>query len=123
MFTASVIPGTVMALMGVGLIPIDEGLADIANVFLLPLHLPLRPFLTTLGLCKILGCASLWNKGPMPEVFGRYGLITANACAIYGHYAVGNSIVAIVGTSIMLGLWIPYSFMDDDAKAFKSRKE
>lgn len=99
----SVIPGIFMLAMGLGVAPVDEGLTNVAAPFLDPLGLPFRPFVLVLGGCKIVGVLSLWGRGPMPEAVGRVGLATSAMCAAYGHRSVGESVVAPVVYTAMIG--------------------
>jgi hypothetical protein len=81
-------------------VPVDESMGQIADIFIEPLNIPLKPFFCVLGPCKILGALSLWNIGPMPQWFGRIGLIIASLCGGYGHYTIGEPVfgpVAYIG--------------------------
>jgi len=98
-----------MSLMGLGVVPVDPKLEEVSNVFISAFNIPSKPFLLTLGVCKILGCASLWNIGPMPEGFARRGLITSTVCAAIGHYIVGDSILPPLA---FLGMWAFYYNLD-----------
>lgn len=79
--------------MGLGIIPPDEGVTAVANVFVEPLGLALRPFFVFLGVSKILGVLSIWGKGPLNKKFGIAGLMCSASCAAYGHFRVGDSIL------------------------------
>ena len=91
--TVPIIPGALMILMGLGLAPLDEGMAAAASPFLTPLGFPTKPFMLILGPCKILGGLSLWGIGPMPEMVGRIGLMFSAACGAYGHYKAGDPFI------------------------------
>mmetsp|Transcript_13311 Transcript_13311/g.27963 ORF Transcript_13311/g.27963 Transcript_13311/m.27963 type:complete len:130 (-) Transcript_13311:2727-3116(-) len=93
LLSPSIVPGTFFTLIGLGLVPMDDGTLSVAAPFINPLGIPIRPFLLVLGPCKIMGALSLWGIGPMPEWFARGGLALSAACAAYGHSAIGESMV------------------------------
>eukprot|EP00543_Licmophora_paradoxa_P007818 CAMPEP_0202443890 /NCGR_PEP_ID=MMETSP1360-20130828/3064_1 /ASSEMBLY_ACC=CAM_ASM_000848 /TAXON_ID=515479 /ORGANISM="Licmophora paradoxa, Strain CCMP2313" /LENGTH=131 /DNA_ID=CAMNT_0049059721 /DNA_START=43 /DNA_END=438 /DNA_ORIENTATION=- len=93
--SGSVLAGTGMLAMGLGVIDIDPTMGSVANVFLEPVGLPLNPFLAVLGSCKILGVLSLWNVGPMPKSLGMIGLAMSALCGAAGHYVVEGGAAAI----------------------------
>ena len=97
LLSTSIVPGTFMTLMGVGLIPVDDKLASIAAPFIGPIGLPFRAFVCVLGPCKILGALGLWEIGPLPEWFARIGLTVAASCAAYGHSSIGDPVIPPLG--------------------------
>ena len=114
--TGIVLPGTFMTLMGLGLVPIDEKMTNIAAPFLTPFGIPMKPFMCVLGPCKILGGLSLWGIGPMPAWFARIGLIISSVCGGYGHYTVGD---AVVGPIVYIGMIGSLYFIDPLTKGKK----
>uniref|UniRef100_A0A7S4MTY2 DoxX family protein n=1 Tax=Odontella aurita TaxID=265563 RepID=A0A7S4MTY2_9STRA len=107
-FLSSVgVTGAFTALMGLGIVPLDAGMAAVGNVFVEPLSIPLKPFFAFLGTCKMLGVASLWGLGPMPRSIALPGLLTAASCGAYGHYAVGEGpYIAIAYIGMLAALYI-----------------
>merc|ERR1719162_2201244 len=97
----TVIPGSFMTAMGLGLAPLDQNIMEIAAPFIAPLGIPFQPFILVLGSCKIMGALSLWGKGPMSKSVGMIGLAIASICAAYGHYTVGESFIPPI---VYLGL-------------------
>ena len=114
--TGIVLPGTFMTLMGLGLVPIDEKVSQMAAPFLTPFGIPFRPFMCLLGPCKILGGLSLWGIGPMPEWFARIGLLIASVCGGYGHYTIGDT---LVGPIVYFGMIGSLYFIDPLTKGKK----
>mmetsp|Transcript_23008 Transcript_23008/g.48981 ORF Transcript_23008/g.48981 Transcript_23008/m.48981 type:complete len:128 (+) Transcript_23008:183-566(+) len=114
--TVSALPGLFMTLMGVGLAPVDEQIGKMAGPFIDPLGIPLRPFLCLLGPCKILGSFSLWGIGPMPEWFGRPGLMFSALCGAYGHSVVGESVIPPIA---YVGMIFSLYFLDPLVKGKK----
>ncbi|KAL7541834.1 hypothetical protein ACHAXR_011245 [Thalassiosira sp. AJA248-18] len=113
LMTPVVVPGLFLTLMGLGLVPVDEGVASVAAPFITPLNIPVRPFFCVLGPCKLLAGFALWKKGPMPEGVARVGLTIASACALYGHYAVGDN---VVGPLVYLGFLASLYALDSAEK-------
>merc|ERR1719491_1012367 len=94
----SALAGVALVAMAMGVIPVDPGMECAAKIFIHPLGIPIRPFLLTLGPCQILGVLSLFRVGrgswnPMPEWFGRIGLILSVTCGTIGHHQCGDSII------------------------------
>ena len=94
LLTTTIVPGTFMTLMGLGLVPVDDGVVAVAAPFIEPLGIPFRAFVRVLGPSKILAALSLWKVGPMPEWFARIGLMASSCCALYGHGVLGEPVVA-----------------------------
>ena len=92
-----------------GVVPVDETMGQIANIFIEPFNIPLTTFLCVLGPCKILGALSLWNIGPMPQWFGRIGLLISSVCAGIGHSKIGDS---VVGPVVYIGLISSLYYLD-----------
>lgn len=116
LMTGIVLPGTFMTLMGLGVVPVDEKMSSMAAPFLDPFGIPVKQFFLLLGPCKILGGLSLWGIGPMPEWFARIGLIVSSVCGGYGHYFIGDSVVAPV---VYLGMIGSLYFLDPNLKGKK----
>jgi len=85
-----VFSGLGVILMGLGVIPVDEGLDQVARVFLDPLNIPSKPFLVFLGTIKIVSVARLWGYGPMPINLAFLGLAAASSCGCYGHFVLNE---------------------------------
>ena len=106
LLSMSIIPGIGMTCIGLGLLPIDDKFVIMSTPFIQPLGIPTKVFACILGPCKILGCLALWNIGPMPEWFARFGLMFAAACGSYGHTLVGESPAPPLGyIGLMLTLY------------------
>mmetsp|Transcript_36950 Transcript_36950/g.42147 ORF Transcript_36950/g.42147 Transcript_36950/m.42147 type:complete len:130 (-) Transcript_36950:152-541(-) len=93
--------GLGMSLMGLGFIPVDPTAAKVANIYLEPFNLPLKPFFIILGAAKVIGVISQWGYGPIPKLFARLCLMMSAACALYGHNKIGDTILP---SAIMLTL-------------------
>lgn len=98
----SFLAGTGITLMGLGVIPIDNDMAAVANVFIGPLGIPLNVFLSILGPCQMLGVLSLWGYGPMPKSIAIPGLGLSALCGAIGHYVHGDIPHAIAATGYVV---------------------
>lgn len=83
--SATILPGLFYTSMGLGILPVDESLKNVAAHFIDPIGLPTKPFFLILGPCKILAGLSFWGIGPMPELVARTGLLIASTCGAIGH--------------------------------------
>lgn len=104
LLTPVCIPGAFYALMGIGVVPLDPHTVALANVFVEPLSVPLKPFLAFLGTCKVLAALSLWHIGPMPRSVAMPGLLTTASCAVHAHVAVGDKPFGAIAYIGMLGV-------------------
>jgi hypothetical protein len=111
--TTPVLPGLFMLMMGLGVAPVDEGMAKAAAVFIDPVGIPQSPFFILLGTCKILGGLSLWGIGPMPEKVGKIGLAVAATCGAIGHFVAGDPWIPPLVYNVMLGSLV---YMEKSAK-------
>lgn len=82
--SGSALAGLGMTCMSLGVIPVDEGLEGVAQVFIGDM-IPTRLFLGILGPAKLLGVASLWGYGPLPKTVGLVGLAMSAFCGAIGH--------------------------------------
>mmetsp|Transcript_32098 Transcript_32098/g.47228 ORF Transcript_32098/g.47228 Transcript_32098/m.47228 type:complete len:128 (+) Transcript_32098:183-566(+) len=102
--------------VGLGVLPLDENMVAVANVFIEPVGVPVKPFFIFLGSCQILGAASLWGIGPMPNLMGRLGLMLAASCGAYGHAKNGESFVPAASYVFFMGILF---FLDEGQKKKK----
>eukprot|EP00521_Asterionellopsis_glacialis_P016851 CAMPEP_0195302494 /NCGR_PEP_ID=MMETSP0707-20130614/31188_1 /TAXON_ID=33640 /ORGANISM="Asterionellopsis glacialis, Strain CCMP134" /LENGTH=101 /DNA_ID=CAMNT_0040365767 /DNA_START=15 /DNA_END=316 /DNA_ORIENTATION=- len=82
--------GTGCLLMGIGIVPADPDLVTLAELFIQPLHIPVKPFFVVLGVSKILAIGKLtFGVGPLPKSVALGGLAFAASCAAIGHHQLG----------------------------------
>ncbi|KAL3914062.1 MAG: hypothetical protein SGILL_006252 [Bacillariaceae sp.] len=97
-----------MLAMASGVVDVDPTLGAIANLYAVPLGLPLKPFLAFVGTAKLLGVLKLWGIGPMPSLkVAVLGLACPASAAVYGHYVVEGPAAAIAPVVYLgiLGVW------------------
>lgn len=100
----SAVAGAGMVAMGLGAVPVDDAMAQVANVWIGKYNIPLKPFLVFLGLTKLSAVAKLWGYGIMPSKKLAYiGLGTPAFCAFVGHYKVEGP-TASIPPVVYLGL-------------------
>ena len=102
----SAVAGAGLVAMGLGAVPVDDALAQVANVWIGKYDgmIPLKPFLVFVGLTKLSSVAKLWGYGVMPSKKLAYiGLGTPAFCAAIGHYKVEGP-AASIPPVVYLGL-------------------
>ena len=110
------LPGIFMAAMGLGLVPVDDNVQQLAAPFIDPLGIPFRPFSLFLGSCNFMAGLSMWGLGPMPETVARVGLMMCSGCGAYAHYNLGETFIhSLVYFSLASSLW----FLDPISKGKK----
>mmetsp|Transcript_5945 Transcript_5945/g.8406 ORF Transcript_5945/g.8406 Transcript_5945/m.8406 type:complete len:134 (+) Transcript_5945:495-896(+) len=113
--------GTGIALMGTGIIPLDQDVVNVAEPFIGPLNIPVKPFLTFLGVSKIFAIGSLWGYGPLPKSVALGGLTLSASCACIGHFKLSETLKSIAAFSTIISLAIIAMLDNDDEN--KEKKE
>jgi len=85
--SATILPGILLKLMGLGIISLDKKMVDVAQVYAEPFELHVKHLFIFIGLTKIICTLRLWDIFKfIPKQFAWIGLATPAAAAVYGHW-------------------------------------
>ena len=85
--SATILPGILLKLMGLGIISLDQKMVDVAQVYAEPFELHVKHLFIFIGLTKIICTLRLWDVFKfIPKQFAWIGLATPAAAAVYGHW-------------------------------------
>lgn len=85
--SATILPGILLKLMGLGIISLDKKMVDVAQVYAEPFELHVKHLFIFIGLTKIICTLRLWDIFRfIPKQFAWIGLATPAAAAVYGHW-------------------------------------